>query len=82
MGPSAQMYSAIVLGFLVKDSAERRAAAATQLPGGTLEAVAALVERCLRFYMLAGALSEVNRRSLGDLVVRAGVVNTFERRQS
>lgn len=67
----AQMYSAIALGFLVKDSAARRAAAAAQLPGGSLEAVAALVERCLQFYMLAGALSEVNQRSLGALVVRA-----------
>ena len=74
MGTGAQMYSAIALGFLVKDSAARRAAAAAQLPGGSLEAVAALVERCLQFYMLAGALSEVNQRSLGALVVSAAAL--------
>lgn len=50
-----EAYAAILLGFLVQDSAAARAQAAALLPGGGLACMCDAVGRCLAFYVTAGA---------------------------
>jgi hypothetical protein len=63
-----QVYAAMLLGFLVEGQLSLRLAAAKLLPGGTLEAVTGAIERCLHFYINAGAITEHNERSLRQLL--------------
>jgi hypothetical protein len=64
-----EVYAAILLGFLVEGDQAARAEAAALLPGGAgLAPVVAAVERCLAFYVSAGAITKGSERSLRELL--------------
>lgn len=63
-----QVYSALLIGFLVAPRPQLQAEVRGSLAGGSLQAVAAGVQRCLHFYLDAGAITEKSERSLRHLL--------------
>ena len=63
-----EVYSAILLGFLVEGCPAARREAAALLPGASLAPVVAAVERCLHFYVSTGAITKGNEDSLRGLL--------------
>lgn len=63
-----EVYAAILLGFLVEGCPAARAQAAALLPTASLEPVVAAVQRCLLFYVSAGAMTKGNEESLRALL--------------
>ncbi|KIY96796.1 hypothetical protein MNEG_11166 [Monoraphidium neglectum] len=67
-----EAYSAMLLGFLLRGSPGLQHAAAARLAGGSLEPVAAAIQRCLAFYVTAGAITEGTRGKLVQLLEELG----------
>ena len=63
-----ETYAALLLGFLVAQDPTLRAEAAAAMPGNSLDPVVAGVQRCLRFYMDTGAITERTEASLRSLL--------------
>lgn len=68
IGSIVEVYAAILLGFLVEGDQTAQVEAAALLPGGTLKSVVAAVQRCLQFYVTAGALTQHTENSLRALL--------------
>lgn len=66
---TVESYAAILLGLLVKDSASARVEAQQIFSGISLETVIEAIQRCLVFYLRAGALTEQMENTLKELVV-------------
>eukprot|EP00967_Tisochrysis_lutea_P002894 scaffold3498_cov17-Tisochrysis_lutea.AAC.1 len=54
-----QVYASMLLGFIIQDCPSTRGLAATLLPGGTLKPLVSAIQRCLAFYVSAGAITDV-----------------------
>jgi hypothetical protein len=67
-----EAYSAMLLCFLLRGSPGLQHAAAARLAGGSLEPVAAAIQRCLAFYVTAGAITEGTRGKLVQLLEELG----------
>ena len=63
-----EVYAALLIGFLIAPAPQLRAEATAALSGGSLEAVRAGVQRCLKFYLDAGAITERTEQSLRNLL--------------
>ena len=63
-----EAYTAMLAGFLLRGSPQLQAVAAALLPGGTLDGVVAAIQRCLAFYVTAGAITEGTRDKLLQLL--------------
>ena len=63
-----EVYAALLIGFLVGPAPQLRDEATAALPGGSLEPVRAGVQRCLKFYLDAGAITERTEESLRNLL--------------
>lgn len=63
-----EVYAAILLGFLVEGDKEAQKAAAELLPGKSLAPVVSAVQRCLNFYVTAGAITQRTEASLRALL--------------
>lgn len=74
-----EVYSGMLLGFLVRDGDPALAqAVAAQLPGNSLEPLTSATGRCLDFYVRTGAITEHTRGTLEELLrhlvaVKAGL---------
>ncbi|KAL4429823.1 hypothetical protein ABPG77_010940 [Micractinium sp. CCAP 211/92] len=64
----AEVYAAVLLGFLIQDCPEARSQAAALLPGRSLDGVAAAVGRALDFYATMGAMTQDNMENLRCLL--------------
>ncbi|KAL4437365.1 hypothetical protein ABPG75_004504 [Micractinium tetrahymenae] len=64
----AEVYAAVLLGFLIQDCPEARGQAAALLPGRSLDGVAAAVEHALDFYATMGAMTQDNVDNLRGLL--------------
>lgn len=64
-----EVYSSILLGFLVRDGGPQLAqAVAAMLPGGSLDPLLSSTARCLDFYMRTGAITDHTRTTLEGLM--------------
>jgi hypothetical protein len=63
-----EVYSGMLLGFMVQASSKAREAASKLLPGGDLRVVVGAVERCLQFYVQTGAITDSSRAKLEGLL--------------
>ena len=63
-----EVYSGMLLGFMVQASSQAREAASGLLPGGNLGVVVGAVERCLQFYVQTGAITDSSRAKLEGLL--------------
>ncbi len=64
----AEVYSAMLLGFMIQGQSHLQQAAARCLPGHTLEPVLGAIVRCLHFYNATGALTDASRQALTSLL--------------
>lgn len=64
----AEVYAAVLLGFLIQDCPDARRQAAALLPGRSLDGVAAAVGRALDFYATMGAMTQDNMDNLRGLL--------------
>ena len=63
-----EVYAAILLGFLVEGDKNAQKEAAKVLPGNSMECVLSAVQKCLHFYVTAGALTQRTEASLRALL--------------
>ena len=63
-----EVYAAILLGFLVEGNKEAQKNAVMYLPGETMAPVVSAVQKCLQFYVAAGALTQRTEASLRALL--------------
>ena len=63
-----EVYAAILLGFLIEGDTVAQGEAAELLPGKSLVPVIAAVQRCLNFYVNAGAVTQRTEASLRALL--------------
>lgn len=67
-GSIIELYSAVLLGFLVEGDRKAQEQAADRLPGGKLSPVVSAIRRCLGFYLATGALTKETEDSLRNLL--------------
>lgn len=63
-----EVYAAILLGFLVEGDKKAQNEAAQQLPENSMKPVISAVQKCLNFYVTAGALTQRTEASLRALL--------------
>jgi hypothetical protein len=63
-----EVYAAILLGFLVEGDKKAQEEASNVLPGKSMECVISAVQKCLHFYVTAGALTQRTEASLRALL--------------
>lgn len=63
-----EVYAAILLGFLVEGDKKAQEEASTVLPGNSMDCVISAVQKCLHFYVTAGALTQRTEASLRALL--------------
>ncbi len=63
-----EVYAAILLGFLVEGDKKAQEDASKVLPGKSMECVISAVQKCLHFYVTAGALTQRTEASLRALL--------------
>lgn len=63
-----EVYAAILLGFLVEGDKKAQEEASKILPGKSMECVLSAVQKCLHFYVTAGALTQRTEASLRALL--------------
>jgi len=67
-GSIVEVYAAILLGFLVEGDKNAQEEASKVLPGKSMACVISAVQKCLHFYVTAGALTQRTEASLRALL--------------
>lgn len=63
-----EVYSSMLIGFLVEGDEAAQQHVARLLPGGSMSSVVDMIEKCLHFYIRTGAISEVGKETLVRLL--------------
>lgn len=67
-GSIVEVYTAVLLGFLIEGSPSLQKTAAALLPTHSVGPVVAAIARCLDFYVRTGAMTKKNEDSLRHLL--------------